>query len=127
MRLKSGVISLACCAALAAPCHAAEGFTDGEKLLAYCADAESDSPKINPFRAGYCFGFIEGALRGWEAHAMVRNAPLNYCIPAGTSIGVLVSRIAQHVRENPAARAGRAEISVLQAVQRAYPCAQPGK
>ena len=127
MRAGARVISLACWVAAAGPVHAAEGFTDGEKLLTYCADAESDSPKVNPFRAGWCLGFVEGALRGWEAHALVRNAPLNYCVPPGTHVGALVKTTMQYVRENPAARAGRAEISLLQALQRAYPCAPPKK
>ena len=122
MRLQLAAIALACCAAAGAPSHAAEAFTDGKKLLAYCAEAESESPKVNPFRAAYCMAFIEGTIRGWEAHALVRNAPFNYCIPPGTKIGALVSNVTRYVRENTAAQAGKAEVAVIQAIQRAYPC-----
>ena len=120
-------VTVACLAVLATPCHAAEEVsTDGEKLLAYCAHAEADNTKtkINPFRAGFCMAFIEGALRGWEAHALVRNAPLNYCIPAGIKVGALVSTVTRYISENPTARAGKGEIAVIQAIQRAYPCRQ---
>ena len=123
MRIQSAAVFIACCAVPAAPCGAAETVTDGEKLLTYCAEAEKrDAPKINPFRAGFCMAFIEGTLRGWEARASIGNAPFNYCIPNGIKIGALVSTVTGYMRENPSARAGKAEISVIQAIQRAYPC-----
>jgi hypothetical protein len=104
-------------------CLAAEAPTDGGKLLAYCEEAEKTGSNVNPFRGGYCMAFIEGTLRGWEASSFVRDAPVNYCIPADVTMGQLIGVVTKHLRDNPSRLSGKAELSVISAMQKAYPCA----
>lgn len=105
---------------------AAEALTDGQRLLAFCEEAEKDAPQV-PFRATYCMAFIEGALRGWEASAFARDVPVNYCITSGTTMLGIVRIVTKHLRENPAALRGRPELSVISAVHKAFPCSPPPK
>ena len=117
--------AVALAAALAAPfVSAADGPIDTPRLLAYCEEAEKDAG-ANQFRAGYCYAFIEGTLRGWEAAAFVRDAPVNYCIGSGVTLGQIVRTVVKSLRDNPADMRGRAEVSVISAVQKAYPCGAP--
>ena len=112
--------------ASAGPVAAAEAGTDGRRLLTYCEELAKEEAAMNPFRAAYCMAFVEGTLRGWEAGAYFRNAPVHYCIKPGVSMNDLVRIVTTHIRENPSALAGKAEIQVINAIQRAFPCA-PGK
>ena len=121
-RWKAAVATLALSCA---PCFAADGPIDTPRLLEYCDEAQLDSGKANPFRAGYCYAFVEGVLRGWEAGAYVRDAPVNYCIPDGVTLGQIVGAISSTIRSNPSQLSGRAEVSVIAAVQKSYPCGQP--
>jgi len=111
---------------LASPAaRAAEGPLNGARLLEYCGEAVKDSPE-NAFRAAYCMAFVDGTLRGWEAGAYARDASPNYCLPPTTSLRQLVSVVSKYIDDNPSALAGRAEILVITAVQKAFSCA-PGK
>jgi hypothetical protein len=107
---------------LAGQSPAAEAPTDGQRLLAYCDDAQKDTGDVNPFRAGYCMAFIEGALRGWEAGAYVRDASTNYCITPGVTLGELMRVVVKSLRENPSELRVKGEIVVIGAVQKAFPC-----
>ena len=102
--------------------RAAEGPTDGHKLLSYCEEALKDTPGVNPFRAGYCMAFIEGTLRGWEAAAYVRDAPTNYCITPGTTLAQSTAAVTKHLRENPGELRGKGEILVIGAIQKTFTC-----
>jgi hypothetical protein len=103
-------------------CAAAATPIDTPRLLAYCEEAQKEGVQLNAFRAGYCFAFVEGVLRGWEAAAFVWEHPVNYCIAASTSLGQLVAAVTKALRDNPATMRGRAEVSVIAAVQKAFPC-----
>lgn len=111
---------LALTLAATASVHAADGPIDTPRLLAYCEEAQKESG--NAFRTGYCYAFIEGTLRGWEAGAYVRDAPVNYCIGAGVTLGHIVDAVVKSLRANPADMRGRAEVSVISAVQKTFPC-----
>lgn len=99
---------------------------DGKQLLAVCEHAERDAgPKVSPFRAGQCLGFIAGTLKGWEAAAAVRNTRPNYCIRPGVTLDELLRAVTQYVRADPSRQHGQAELLVISGVQQAFPCA-PG-
>jgi hypothetical protein len=107
-----------------APSSAAEAPTDGQRLLAYCEEAEKEGTNVNAFRAAYCMAFVEGTLRGWEAGAYVRDAPTNYCITPGTTLGQMVRVVTKSLREkNPGELRGKGEVLVIAAIQKAFPCA----
>ena len=128
MSVKCQALAIAASLALAAlPAPAADGAIDTPKLLAYCDEAIKDTRDVNAFRAGYCMAFVEGVLRGWEASAYVRDAPVNYCMPAGVTLAQIVRVVVKSLRDNPAELRGRAEVSVIAAVQKAYPCSAPRK
>ena len=112
-------------AALSPAVIAADAPIDTPRLLAYCEEAQKAGTDVNAFRAGYCYAFIEGTLRGWEAAAYVRDAPVNYCMGAGVTLGHIVDVVVKSLRENPAEMRGRAEVSVIAAVQKAFPCNVP--
>ena len=120
-------IAAASLALAASASPAAEGAIDTPRLLSYCDEAVKDTPDVNAFRAGYCLAFVEGVLRGWEAGAYVRDAPVNYCMPSGVTLAQIVRVIVKSLRDNPAEMRGRAEVSVISAVQKAYPCTAPRK
>ena len=105
---------------------AAEGPTDGRKLLTYCEEAEKDNSKLNPFLVGYCMAFIEGTLRGWEASSQVRDLPYGYCISPGVTIGQMTAIVVKHLRADPTRLSGNAETLVITAFQKTCPCA-PGQ
>ena len=94
---------------------------DAPRLLAYCEEAQKESGQPNVFRAGYCYAFVEGVLRGWESAAFVWDRPVNYCIPESTSLGQIVGAVTNALRERPG-EMRRAEVAVIAAVQRAFPC-----
>ena len=119
-------VLLSAALAAASVSHAADGPIDTPRLLAYCEEAQKEAG-ANPFRAGYCYAFIEGTLRGWEAAAFVRDAPTNYCIAPGVTLGQIVGVVVKSLRDNPADMRGRAEVSVISAVQKAFPCNVPQK
>ena len=105
--------------------RAAEGPMNGTRLLEACREALKENPQ-NAYRAAYCMAFVDGTLRGWEAGAYVRDGAPNYCLPPTTTLGQLVSVVSGYIEDNPSALAGRAELLVITAVQKAFPCA-PGK
>jgi hypothetical protein len=108
--------------AAATPAIAADAPIDTPRLLEYCEEAQKESGNVNAFRAAYCMAFIEGTLRGWEAGAFVRDAPVNYCIGSGVTLGQIMRAVVKNLRDNPAEMRGRAEVSVIAAVQKAFPC-----
>jgi hypothetical protein len=106
----------------------AQAQTDGRTLLDYCEHAEKDAdPKANPFRAAYCLAFIEGTLRGWEAGAIVRDAQPGYCIATGTKFDQIQRAVTKYLRADASRLKGQAELQVITAVQRAFPCAPAQK
>jgi hypothetical protein len=106
----------------------AQAQTDGRRLLDYCEHAEKDAdPQANPFRAAYCLAFIEGTLRGWEAGASVRDAHPNYCIATGTKFDQIMRAVTKYLRADASRLKGQAELQVITAVQRAFPCAPAQK
>jgi hypothetical protein len=109
------------------PSSAAEGPTDGQKLLSYCDEALKDTPDANASRAAYCMAFVEGVLRGWEAGAYVRDGSTNYCVPPGTTLGQIVRVITKSLRENPGELRGKGEVLLIGAVQKAFPCTAPAR
>ena len=123
--LLAAVAALLACSS---PSPAAEQVrVDGQWLVTYCDHAEkTDAPKINPFRAGQCLGFITGTLKGWEAAAAVRNARVNYCIRPGVTVDQMVRAVTKYVRADPSRSHAQAEMLVVSAIQQAFPCA-PGE
>ena len=103
--------------------HAAEVMMDARRLLTYCDEAEKNQYESNTYRTGFCVAFIEASLRGWEAGALVRNAPLNYCFPRDLKLHDILRTVTAHLRANAHALGDRAELAVIAAVQKAYPCA----
>jgi hypothetical protein len=95
---------------------------DTPRLLTYCEEAQKDSGQLNAFRAGYCFAFVEGVLRGWETGAYVWSTPVNYCIPESVTLSRIVAAVTKALRARPEEISGRAEVSVIAAVQKAFPC-----
>ena len=118
-RKMAGILALSLTLPLA---RAAEGPMNGTRLLETCREALKENPQ-NAYRAGYCMAFVDGTLRGWEAGAYVRDGSPNYCLPPTTTLGQLVSVVSKYVEDNPSALAGRAELLVITAVQKAFPCA----
>ena len=95
---------------------------DTPRLLTYCEEAQKESGPMNMFNAGYCFAFVEGVLRGWEAGAYVWDRPVNYCIPESVTLGTIVASVTKVLREHSGEMRRRAEVSVIAAVQKAFPC-----
>jgi hypothetical protein len=126
--VKSSVLAAAAVLfAWSGPSPAAEARMDGLRLLSYCEHAEKDDAQTsNPFRAGQCLGFVTGTLKGWEAAAAVRNARPNYCIRHGVTVDRIMRAVTQYVRADTARHQAQAEMLVISAVQRAFPCA-PGE
>ena len=114
--------TLAALLCLAGSARAGEAIFDGTRLLLYCEEADKDPARANPFRLGHCLGFVEGTLRGWEAGALVRNMPVNYCIPPGIKFDDMLRSVLKHMRANQAEMHGKADLLVISAVQRTYPC-----
>ena len=109
--------------AWSSPTPAAEVRVDGQWLVTYCEHAEkTDAQKINPFRAGQCLGFITGTLKGWEAAAAVRSAPVNYCIRPGVTVDQIVRAVTKYVQADPSRSHAQAEMLVITAIQQAFPC-----
>ena len=119
MRISSVVVAVAAFL-VNAPCSAADATTTTKQLLSYCDEWQKPQADMSPYRAAYCMAFIEGVLKGWETAASVRDVPVNYCITPGLTVGQIVAAITKTIRANPTA--GKAEMSIISAAQKVFPC-----
>ena len=121
MRAGAALAAIALLASINAS-HSAEVMMDARRLLTYCDEAEKSKYEANNYRTGFCVAFIEATLRGWEAGALVRNAPVNYCFPKGLRLHDILRTVTAHLRASAHELGDRAELIVIRAVQKAYPC-----
>jgi hypothetical protein len=99
------------------PCFA----TTGADLLRSCR--EVDRPAGSRAASGYCMGYVSGALDGWLT-AQGSGAPTVICVPRQQRVTneQLALIVAKDLRDHPGDLHEPANVLVLAAFIRAFPC-----
>lgn len=105
--------------------------TTGTELLTKCKRAlDTQTPGWIPFEAGWCMGYVEGVISGWNGRATASSGSFEEfqklsigCFPQNVTMGQLVRVIVQYLETNPATLHFRAEALVRRALLTAFQCA----
>lgn len=125
--IRAGLIAMA----LVGANEAAAQATDGDTVYSACTTD-------NPAMAGFCSGFIIGAIEGTrfgvalpmmisgnESAAAINSISdqlLQICPPDGVTNGQYIDIAVKHLADNPEDRNDPARVHIMMAMQDAFPC-----